>query len=211
MLECWQQICQARDALAVSTESQITTLISGRQSVDDFTEVFLKTQSSNLPDRFYLNDADLVILKHASSGQRLMAKVQEYKRKGETTTITLRVYLSHIMHNLNSLLVPRSQWQLSRLVSLSTLHREYAALKSLPYLHLCPDIIGARLPLAQNIDTVARDKIMRIYRTNEPQATAILQASQAKGFSLIQGSVCAYCRAVLSADRIRQTSWYRQV
>lgn len=187
MLECWSSVCQARDELAANKAESISVTVSGRQSVDDFTEVFVVTRSSALPDRFFLSEADLVVLEDQNTKKRVMAKVQEFKRKGDNTTMVLRAHLGSDRSGVSNALVPRSLWRLDKLTSLSTMHREYAALRSLPYLVLCQDIIKARLPKPVPVSTDELEKTRRAFRTNEPQAMAILQASQGEGFSLIQG------------------------
>lgn len=212
MLEFWSQICQARDELAANNNKDaFLVTISGRQTVDDFTEVFLMAKSAVLPERFFMTEADLVVLEEHISKKRILAKVQEFKRKGDTTSIVLRGHLGSDAMSISSALVPRSQWKLNKLTSLSTMHREYAALKSLPYLVMCQEVIRAELPKAVDIDPVDLDKARRAFRTNEPQAMAVMQACRADGFSLIQGSVlvwlpdltCAETSCSLQASRNR--------
>lgn len=73
--------------------------------------------------------------------------------------------------------------------SLSTLHREFAALMGLPYYDMAETILRPRLcrPEEFNYDEIRR--AMESHRVNEPQAKAILSSVKTKGFSLIQGSV----------------------
>jgi senataxin len=72
-------------------------------------------------------------------------------------------------------------------LSLSTLHREYAALRSLPYYDFVNTILQPRL---QNVALSNKQEIrktMSDFNINEPQATAILKSMATNGFSLIQG------------------------
>lgn len=71
--------------------------------------------------------------------------------------------------------------------SLSTLHREYAALLSLQYNDLCDFILRPILPKASEPEPRDVSEIMRTYKLNEPQAIAILAALKTDGFTLIQG------------------------
>ena len=75
------------------------------------------------------------------------------------------------------------------LASLTTLHREYAALMGLPYYDLCETILKARLAKPAWVDNADIKRTMTSYSLNEPQAKAILSALETEGFSLIQGYV----------------------
>ena len=70
--------------------------------------------------------------------------------------------------------------------SLSTLHREYAALVALPYYDLADVILNPKLVKAA-IDKREVRTSMEKYGVNEPQAGAIVGAMNTEGFSLIQG------------------------
>lgn len=70
---------------------------------------------------------------------------------------------------------------------MSTIHREYAALKSLPFLELSDHILQPRSPPLGNLDLKAVEKAMSNYQVNRPQAMAILGSLKNRGFSLIQG------------------------
>ena len=76
-----------------------------------------------------------------------------------------------------------------RCFSLTTLHREYAALMGLPYYDLCETILKARLAKPAWVDDADIRRMMASYGLNEPQAKAILSALETEGFSLIQGYV----------------------
>lgn len=187
MFEAWSQISQSRDEIAVNKSAEVPLSISGRQSMDDFTDVFTVIKTSSLPEKFFLTESDLVVLSQPASDRCLLAKVQEFKKKGDSTSLVLRIHFGADRHGHNSALLPRSQWQVTRLTSLSTMHREWAALKSLPYLMLSEDIVKSRLISSAPPDPDEMQQAMRTFRANPPQASAILQASKAEGFSLIQG------------------------
>ena len=71
--------------------------------------------------------------------------------------------------------------------SLTTLHREYAALMGLPYYDLCETIIKADLSRPAAVNPQDVKQTMSVYSLNEPQARAITSALRTDGFSLIQG------------------------
>jgi hypothetical protein len=72
-------------------------------------------------------------------------------------------------------------------LSLSTLHREYAALVGLEYYDFVDDILQPQLERRVRLDAADIKRAMITYGCNEPQAEAILSAMQTERFSLIQG------------------------
>ncbi|KAG8898400.1 DEAD-box type RNA helicase, partial [Tulasnella sp. 403] len=80
-----------------------------------------------------------------------------------------------------------TRWTLVKVFSLSTVHREYAGLLSLPYLDLADEILK---PRPAKLPVISRDRIQKAVKSfgvNEPQAEAILGAFEIQGFALIQG------------------------
>lgn len=77
--------------------------------------------------------------------------------------------------------------------SLSTLHREYAALMAMPHYDCTDFILKPRLPKPRPVDQKEVQLNMTKYNVNEPQARAIISALRTDGFSLIQGYVLC-CR-----------------
>lgn len=72
--------------------------------------------------------------------------------------------------------------------SLSTIHREYAALAALPYFDSFYSVLHASVsnPPMPSTKEAVKDA-MEAHHVNEPQAAAILATMQARGFMLIQG------------------------
>lgn len=70
---------------------------------------------------------------------------------------------------------------------MSTIHREYSALRSMCYLELFQEILDPRLsPLVQPEARIL-ERTMSAYQVNKPQAVAIIGSLKSQGFSLIQG------------------------
>jgi senataxin len=76
--------------------------------------------------------------------------------------------------------------------SLSTVYREYAALKGLPYYDLFDSIMKPRPAKLPEISSSRIRQAMETYRVNEPQAGAILGSLDSEGFALIQGYVSVH-------------------
>ena len=75
--------------------------------------------------------------------------------------------------------------------SLSTITREFAALKALPYYDFYADIMRPQPARVPHVPASQVQQAMKSHRVNEPQAVAILGSLQVEGFSLIQGYSCS--------------------
>lgn len=82
-------------------------------------------------------------------------------------------------------------------LSLSTLHREYAALIAAEYYDFADRILRPYLSLPSNVDSKEIKQVMEKYNVNEPQARAIATALKTDGFVLIQGYVHGYLLTLL--------------
>ncbi|GAA5844189.1 hypothetical protein JCM9279_001721 [Rhodotorula babjevae] len=182
--ECWEQVRQAK--LESRQDAQVLQVdIAGRQSVDDFIDVFCTVDHSQLRDRIFFGETDLVWLRQGP--RQIYAKVQASNRKREHIELTLRCHLGNDVHGAGMALVGRTRWELVKLANLSTVAREYAALQALEFIDLCGDILDPRPPPALGADARTIEQHVKAYRVNEPQAVAIHGALRTNGFSLIQG------------------------
>ena len=214
--ECWEQVRQAK--LESRQDAQVLQIdIAGRQSVDDFVDVFCTVDHSQLRDRIFFGETDLVWLRQGP--RQIYAKIQASNRKREHIELTLRCHLGNDVHGAGMALVGRTRWELVKLAkyvqlspspslsplvhlqradllmmlptsrSLSTVSREYAALQALEFIDLCGDILDPRPPAALGADARTIEQHVKAYKVNEPQAVAIHGALRTNGFSLIQGCV----------------------
>lgn len=78
--------------------------------------------------------------------------------------------------------------------SLTTIHREYAALQNVGYLDLLDEILSPSPPPPPVTDPRSLAQTMKAFEVNEPQAKAIQGALKTVGFSLVQGSVASLTR-----------------
>ncbi|SCZ89810.1 BZ3500_MvSof-1268-A1-R1_Chr1-3g01592 [Microbotryum saponariae] len=208
LTECWEQVKVARTETAQDNHP-IRATIAGRQAVDDFIDVFVTIDHADVPQGTFFFDTDLVLLRQGH--HQTIAKVQAFARKREFFEATLRTQLGNDTTDAGPGLVARSQWQILKLYtyvpaqslkdsllclrlsirrvvhSLSTIHREYAALQSIRYLDLFREIISPRAPPPVPYDSRNLSRMISAYQVNEPQAKAIQGALQTSGFSLIQG------------------------
>ncbi|KAM6494154.1 SEN1 N terminal domain containing protein [Amanita muscaria] len=179
LMECWAQICQAKDGRPEVYE----TKIAGRGYVDDWLDLEVGIVGPVGKD-WYLGETDVVLLRNADIHKSIMAKTQHYRATSFGIQASLRCY---IKYDGDPGLQIGTTWQLSKVFSLSTIHREYAALVSLPYYDFVDMILRPTLPMPPQVNPKDVQNAMSSYAINEPQANAILSSIKSSGFCLIQG------------------------
>ncbi|OAV97590.1 hypothetical protein PTTG_01906 [Puccinia triticina 1-1 BBBD Race 1] len=190
MCETWQQICQAKESVSSGEKVPIPVDVIGRTSVDDFIEIYTTVKHALLPERTYFSEADLVLVRSTdpqAPSRCILAKVISLSRKHDCFELNLRMHFGSARQDISGNMVPKTKWTVMHLCSLSTTHREWAALRSLPYLTLGNDILQAYATTPTPIAEEYLTKVMRCQKVNEPQGRAIISALATPGFSLIQG------------------------
>ncbi|KAG9005433.1 DEAD-box type RNA helicase [Tulasnella sp. JGI-2019a] len=177
-LECWSQVAKAKEEPQEKTIWQI----SQKQYVDSWLDLDL-TIISSLPNKWYLAETDIVLLRQTAGNKCLLAKTQGFKSNARGVNASVRCIPSRVDIGLNI----GTQWRVEKIFSLSTVHREYAALMGLPFYDLFDSIIKPAPARLAEIPADRIQKAMKAYSVNEPQATAILGSLGTEGFALIQG------------------------
>lgn len=197
--ETSEQLKQAR--AAAQDDEKITVVVAGKTFVNDYAEIVLNVKCE-APYQFSLSDSELITLTKVDSitpgGQRigsltqdhpskdLIAKVQNFRRRGQDIIVT--VWLPTLR---SAVFQDKQHWKLSKFYSLSTLYREFGALKGLQhYGSILSKILKPEVKPKQNLDSALIKNTMRTLELNESQALAVLSSliGPADGsFSLIQG------------------------
>lgn len=197
LAECWAQLSQAKEEIPEHYQCRV----DNRQYVDDWLDVDL-TITASLRKGWYLAETDIVLLQQPDRTKRIMAKVKCYKALPSGVQLTVRLYTRAGPGDPG--LQVTTTWQINRVFryanidgyagatannrrSLSTLHREYAALISIQYNDICHFILNPILPKAPDPEARAVRETMEAHKVNQPQAIAILKAMKTDGFTLIQG------------------------
>ncbi|OSX59822.1 hypothetical protein POSPLADRAFT_1048291 [Postia placenta MAD-698-R-SB12] len=196
LLECWAQLVESKEVALETYDCRIAS----RQFVDDWIELDISISESVKKD-WNLSDADVVVLRHPSSRKCILGKTQSYR----ATPFGIQALIRCVARN-DPGLQANSIWRLSKVVSLTTLHREYAALMALPYYDMLDSILQARLTRPGDIAMPEVQRTMSTYNVNEPQARAVLYSLKADGFALVQGppgtgktsTICGLVHAFLS-------------
>ncbi|CAL1713074.1 unnamed protein product [Somion occarium] len=176
-VECWSQIQQSKEMNQDTFECRV----SGRQYTDEWMDLELSLEEGVRKD-WQLTDTDVVLLKHPEHKRGFLAKTQHVKSQpNQALQVTVRMIPNGPGPQVNS------RWTVSKVFSLTTVLREYAALMALPYYDLCEAILRPNLTRQTASDQTEIQQTMASYNLNEPQAKAILAAMKTIGFSLIQG------------------------
>ncbi|OBZ71655.1 putative ATP-dependent helicase C29A10.10c [Grifola frondosa] len=177
-LECWTQLGESKEETLETYDCQITS----RQFTNDYLDVDVSIAGSLQKD-WSLSDVDVVLFRHPTSNRGALGKVQSYRTTPVAIQATVRFYLKGSDPGLQI----NTSWRVSKVLSLATLHREYAALMALPHYDLCNTILQPKITRPEVLDVSEIQQTMRGYNVNEPQARAILGSLGADGFALIQG------------------------
>ncbi|CAA9960180.1 Superfamily I DNA and RNA helicase and helicase protein [Pyrenophora teres f. maculata] len=183
ILEAWQSFIKMRDEpLAKPYEIQI----SSQARVDQFSEVGTTLKYSVSKEMPFF-EGDIILLsqsKPSADEPACLARVSNVKRTKAHFEITYRLMpggqLQNVFHKNNTLLA-------TKIDSITSLEREFAALKGLQYYDLCDEIIKAKpSPLLTYKDSQIQPLISN-YNVNMAQGKAIKSAIDNDGFTLIQG------------------------
>ncbi|CAA22438.1 ATP-dependent RNA helicase Dbl8 [Schizosaccharomyces pombe] len=185
--ECWAQV---KSAVEEKQYPPIDLILNTRSTVDNFVDIYFTSCSPT--EVSFLSDTDICLLsKSQSSGDTnnpksfQLCKIQSISRKKESLELCLRMNIESI--DLQEY-APNIRFTAQKLFNATTSLREFAALKSLRHLPLSQRILDANVTrLPSNFTDDKKQKIMKSYGVNEPQAYAIYASSVNDGFTLIQG------------------------
>lgn len=199
LLECWQSIQRSKQ---LESETPFKVTLGSRSATDSFYDVYASIKKSLLNEKRYINDSDLVVLmlvdglepnedevpKSLARRCKLncIAKVKEIKSTNQTySDITFRIS-SKCQSFLNKI-SPQMEIVVMKVMTMTTIEREYSSLKGFQYYDLADEIIKAKPDDLYNPPQSKIEEIRKIYDVNESQARAISGTVQGTGFSLIQG------------------------
>ncbi|KAH9854663.1 SEN1 N terminal-domain-containing protein [Lenzites betulinus] len=178
LLECWNQLMESKEAPQESYECKLTN----RGYSDQWVDIEISFEGSVSRD-WNLSETDIVLLQHPGSKRRVLGKAQSYRTSFAGISATIRFAIQGSDPGLQV----GSIWSLSKVLSLSTLIREYAALMALKAYDVLDSVLHSRLARPPTVDQAEVQKVMSAYKVNEPQANAILKSLGTEGFALIQG------------------------
>ncbi|KAJ2766477.1 hypothetical protein IWQ56_003710, partial [Coemansia nantahalensis] len=204
LLECWAQFQRAKEEL-VGDES-CEALLRAQMSESEFCEL---TFAVTAADARQLSESDVLVFSEAQSHEKQLAQgghsssssssdqssflavVHKRQFARDTAQVIVRVHFEgvRLAHQLTRLVLS-STWRFFRLMSLTTVHREFAALRSLPHLdeELVSAILRPRPGLKRALKGAEVRECMQAHALNQPQAEAVVAALRCEnGFTLIQG------------------------
>ncbi|CAA7261403.1 unnamed protein product [Cyclocybe aegerita] len=197
--ECWAQLLQSKEEVKEFYQCQVAE----RQFVSDWLDIGFVFADS-VKKTLFLLETDIVLLQQPSRQKNVLGKVNSYRAAKDKIQTNVRFYCQSGPGDPG--LQMGTSWQIAKVFSLSTLHREYAALISLPHSSQLDFILKPSLPRVPDPDARYVRETMTTLKVNEPQAIAILKATINEGFTLIQGppgtgktsTICALISSLLS-------------
>jgi hypothetical protein len=230
ILEVWEQLVSTKSDLQVVSDNQVGKLVlRGRQTIDDFVDLTFTMNQNQLR---IMGDNDLIYLFQKSDNEnktgndennsfplppngfigKLSVNSTSSKLPQNEVEVTVRLFpVPSKRRQLSSLLLETS-WCGIKVMSLSTLHREFIALNSVQNYPLLHHILnpGQHSALKQPVKTgLSIKECMKSFRLNEPQAIALDAClNERDGFTLVQGppgtgksqTIVAMVGAFLSTD-----------
>lgn len=194
LLECWEGIQQYKQE---NTGTPFRLDIGRRVACDEFTDVYTSMSATEF-NKIRISDSDLILLTYQGKSDcssiqpsnkepHCFAKVKEINtnspgfvdltlRTYEPTTMSPYLSQGYFLHGL-------------KVMSLTTIEREYSSLMALEYYDLKAMILKGLMSPLPNFSSRGREleMAMKLYSCNESQAKAIVGTTNSRGFSLIQG------------------------
>ncbi|KEF60525.1 uncharacterized protein A1O9_02086 [Exophiala aquamarina CBS 119918] len=215
MLEGWQGLRSARED---GSFKPFEVKIANSLIVDSFLEINSQmpfAEGKDLP----VSASDIVLLSKSKTPERdpsephCLARVKEITRKKGEIQVVYKVCASN--NSLRPFLNNNSTIYGISVQSLTTLEREYGALKALPYYYLRDYIVKAEPSGMLEYPEKELLPLTSTYNVNLAQAKAIKSALDNDAFSLIQGppgsgktkTICALVGAMLTAPLKRPASY----
>ncbi|KAJ2714492.1 DEAD-box type RNA helicase, partial [Coemansia spiralis] len=223
LLECWAQFQRAKEEM--TGDDMCEAHLRAHMSESEFRVL---TFAVTAADARLLSESDVLVFSEAQSHEKQLAQrsrggvsdqssflavVHKRQFARDTAQVIVRVHFEgvRLAHQLTRLVL-NSAWTFFRLLSLTTVHREFAALRSLPYLdeELVAAILRPRPGLTRALKCAEVRECMQAHALNQPQAEAVVAALRCEsGFTLIQGppgtgktkTILGLIGALLSAAR----------
>jgi len=219
MLEAWQGLRSARED---GNFKPFEVKIANSLIVDSFLEVNSQMPFAEGKD-LAVGASDIVLLSKSKNPERdpsephCLARVKEITRKKGEIQVVYKVSASN--NSLRPFLNDKSTIYGISVQSLTTLEREYGALKALPYYYLRDYIVKAEPSGMLEYPEKELVSLTSTYNVNLAQAKAIKSALDNDAFSLIQGppgsgktkTICALVGAMLTAPSKRPASYVSRI
>ncbi|GMM29931.1 putative DNA/RNA helicase [Martiniozyma asiatica (nom. inval.)] len=198
LLECWQAIQRSKQ---INTDKAFRMIMGSKVVTDNFYDLYLSVKKEIYNDLRLLGDNDLIVISLGEnvpdgtgtvsrvcvekSKETCLAKVKKVKQTmGGLVDVTLRVSTEN---NLVKKFTPQMEVIGLKVMSMTTIEREFSSLRGLEYYDLSKSITNARPAPIEKISEQKIEEIKKIYDVNDSQAKAITGTVSGEGFSLIQG------------------------
>lgn len=164
-LECWEQLVNTKEEMGDIADVSVGMSLDSVASVDTFLEVVFTAPAKEVKV-VQLTENDLVncVMADAPDSRPFLGKITSLTTRKDETRIVVKTASDLIAH-----LRTQSKYTVIRLMSLTTVHREFAAMQALDYFPLRDEIYKPRNTERPRLDTRKVDEIRAAYGVNEPQ------------------------------------------
>ena len=167
-LECWEHLVNTKEEMGDAADVSVSMTLEGVASVDSFLELTFAAPTKDVK-LASLSEQDLVncVLEGASgpASNVFMGKVLNLAFRKEEVRATIKARSGDLITRLRT----GSKYVVIKLMSLTTVHREFAAMQALDYFPLRDEIYKPRNTERPRVDPKKVAEIQAVYGVNEPQ------------------------------------------
>lgn len=187
--EAWRSLKTDRDE---TNSLPFDIAVVTRMSVDRFYEVSTTMTMADHREA-KIREGDIILLSKAKEplkdkeAPHCLARVYRTNRKKDVVEVSYRLNGFAVNKPGGLALAPNTKIRGVKITSITSIEREYAALRSMEYYDLCNEILQAEPSPLLNYPDTALAPVQRNYGVNRAQAKAIWSATENDAFTLIQG------------------------
>lgn len=192
-LECWEHLVNTKEEMGDMQDISVGMTLEAVASVDSFLEITFVAPTKDVK-LVQISENDLLncVMEPEAGTSKLPAdqrvaflgKVLNLVVRKEEMRATIRASATKLLPQFRT----GSPWMIVKLMSLTTVHREFSAMQALDYFPLKEEIYRPKRTEKPKLDVAKVDQIKNMYGVNLPQAEVISTVlSNTSGFTLCQG------------------------
>jgi len=166
-LECWEHLVTAKEEMGDLREISVGMTLEAVASVDTFLEITFMAPTKEVR-LISLTENELincVVVGEGGKQTAFLGKTLTLQTRKDEMRATVRAYGPQLLPHLRM----QSKWTIIKLMSLATVHREFAAMQAIDYFPLKDLIYRPRTTERPRLDEAKVKEIRTAYGVNKPQ------------------------------------------